>query len=176
MSAQINFAPIFREAKETDAAKLVRVHVSGEVRKPSLFTLPNGARVVDAIKKAGGATSQADINNLNLATKLQDGQKIAVPRRGQNADRVLEVGNLNVENIASTNPLQNGAAKRLSRVVNINSASATELETLPGVGPAIAARIVVERARKPFTSVQDVDRVNGIGPKKLQQIAPHITF
>lgn len=170
-SSQFDSAPIFHEAKEVDAVKTLRVHIAGAVKKPSLLTLPNDARIVDAVRKAGGATSQADTNALNLAAPLRDGQKIVVPLHGQNAHRVLDV-----ETATAKALTQIDNAQKTSRVININTASSAELESLPGVGPAIAARIVAERNRKPFTSIQDIDRVNGIGPKKLQQIAPHITF
>ena len=170
-SSQLNSAPFFKESKEITGTKFLRVHVAGAVQKPALLTLPNGARIIDAIKKAGGATSRSDTGVLNLAALLRDGQKIVVPLRGQNAQRVLDI-----ESFTAKALTQKDSAQKPSRVVNINTASITELESLPGVGPAIAARIAAERARKPFTSVQDVDRVNGIGPKKLQQIAPYITF
>lgn len=170
-SSQLNSAPVFKESKEVVGTKFLRVHIAGAVKKPALLKLSNGARIVDAVQKAGGATAQADTNALNLAAPLRDGQKIVVPLRGQNAHRVLDIETFTAK--AST---QNDSAQKPLRAVNINTASTTELESLPGVGPAIAARIVAERARKPFTSVQDIDRVNGIGPKKLQQIAPYITF
>ena len=176
-SSQFDSAPIFHEAKEVDAVKTLRVHIAGAVKKPSLLTLPNDARIVDAVRKAGGATSQADTNALNLAAPLRDGQKIVVPLHGQNAHRVLDVETATATATATAKAsTQNDNAQKTSRVININTASSAELESLPGVGPAIAARIVAERNRKPFTSIQDIDRVNGIGPKKLQQIAPHITF
>lgn len=176
ISRQPALPPLFRQSPKLDEIKTLRIHVSGAVKKPALLTLPLGARVVDAVRQAG-ATSQADANALNLAAPLRDGQKIIVPTRGVPArdavsNRVLDVAPSRVAKTQSDAP----ATQKPLRILDINTASPQELESLPGVGPAIAARIVEERAKKPFVSLQDLDRVKGIGVKKLQKIAPYVTF
>lgn len=176
MSRQSALPPLFRQSANLDKTKTLRIQVSGAVKKPALLTLPHGARVIDAIRRAEFA-SDADANALNLAAPLRDGQKIVVPARGvpsrgENAYRVLDVAPLRAANARGNA----GANRKASHILNINTASPQELESLPGVGPAIAARIIEERAKKPFASLQDIDRVKGIGVKKLQKIAPYVTF
>ncbi len=153
--------PLFQQAP---SSVQIRVHIKGAVRKPSLLILPANARVHDALKRAQGATANADLESLNLAAPLQDEQQIVVPFRG--------VKSLSQAQATSQTP----AASTDKRIININTASAQELETLPDIGPALAARIVAERARQPFRTLQELDRVKGIGAKKLQKLAPYVTF
>jgi len=116
------------------------VDVAGAVAAPGLQELPMGARVADAIDAAGGASADAVLDALNLARKVSDGEQILVPHQGE----------------------EHEAAG--SGLINLNRASAQELEQLPGVGPVLAERIVADReANGPFTSVEDLDRVPGVG-------------
>jgi len=139
------------------------VHVVGAVRKPGVYTFTQGARVVDAVRAAGGFTSAADQQAINLARPLVDGEQIVVPRHG--------------EAPASGAPATAaGGGVSSGGKVNINSASAGELEQLPGIGPVLAQRIVEYRTQHgPFRTVKDLTKVPGIGEKKFSSLEPYVT-
>jgi len=136
------------------------VHVAGQVRNPQVFYLASGSRVIDAIKAAGGATAEADTNALNLAAKIADGERVYVPARGE----------------APTGSAATGAVADSSSLIDINQASAADLEKLDGIGPTLAERIVKYRTKigkfKRLDQLQDVD---GIGPKKLNAIKGQVS-
>jgi competence protein ComEA len=138
------------------------VHVAGAVVEPGVYELAGNARVRDAIVAAGGPTDSADWNALNLAAAVSDGVRVYVP----------EIGEI-------VPPTSGGApapAADETSPVNVNVATATELESLPGVGPATATAIITERERNgPFLGVDDLDRVPGIGPAKLDAIRDLVT-
>jgi competence protein ComEA len=142
----------------------VFVHVAGAVRSPGLYELPDGSRVADAIEAAGGATVGADVSAVNLAELVMDGVKIEVPKRG-------EV----VAAAASPSP---GAlsATGTSAAVNLNTADVPTLETIPGIGPVLAAAIVAHRDENgPFPSVDALLDVSGIGPATLESMRSYVT-
>jgi competence protein ComEA len=146
---------------------LVVVDVDGRVRRPGVAELPEGARVVDAIEAAGGLARGADTGPLNLAQPLVDGEQVIVPARGD-AGSVLPGGVVP----GSTAPSPAGAAPETA-LVSINSASEVELETLPGIGPVLAAAIVEWRTQNGgFTSVEQLQEVSGIGPATYSELAP----
>lgn len=140
--------------KEPEAGKArLTVHVAGAVVNPGVVTLDPGARVMDAVQQAGGPLPEADLDSLNLAQPVSDGQKITVPRKGEG------VG------------VQDGAASREGGRVNINTATKEELERLPGIGPTLAQRILDYReAHGGFRSVDELRKVSGIGPKKFEEL------
>jgi competence protein ComEA len=135
------------------------VHVSGAVRDPGVVTLPDGSRVVDAITASGGAMPDARLDRLNLARRVDDGERIHVPRVGEDAPPPDEP--------ASRGVLPDGR-------IDLNAASQAELETLPGVGPARAQAIIAERETRPFRVPGDLRRVPGIGEATFQRLAPHV--
>jgi competence protein ComEA len=143
------------------AQKPVIVHVAGAVKLPGVYTLPEGARVIEAVEAAGGALPDADLHALNLAEPLFDGRKVTVPvMAGQ------EPGGHTVS------PPSQPADGR----VNINTATAEELEKLPGIGPAKAQAIVRDREQNGlFRRVEDLARVTGIGPKTVENLREHAT-
>lgn len=142
------------------------VHVAGAVERPGVYELGSDERVDAAITRAGGPTPAADLDGLNLASLLGDGQRIYVPQHGE-IDPVA---------VASAPPHPSEGATAASGPIDINTATAVELQTLPGVGPATAAAIVDDRDRNgPFASIADLERVPGIGPAKLAAIADAIT-
>ncbi|MGC0237518.1 ComEA family DNA-binding protein [Arthrobacter sp. SD76] len=149
----------------------VVVHIAGAVAAPGVVTLPAGSRVHDAIGAAGGGTADADLNRLNLAMVIEDGQKIHVPRQGEAMPPVPEsAGAPDAAGGAGGGP-ESGGAK-----VNLNTAGAAELDTLPKVGPVLAQRIVDWRAAHgPFKSVEELDAVDGVGPKMLEALLPLVT-
>ncbi|MGH2620861.1 MAG: ComEA family DNA-binding protein [Anaerolineales bacterium] len=129
----------------------LRVHVAGAVERPDVYSLPPGAILQDAIAAAGGLLAEADLSGLNLAQPLADGQRIEVP--------------LQVESAASSEAQFVSHGSRL----RLNSATAPELEQLPGVGPVLAHNIIEYREQYgPFQRIEDLLQVDGIGPAKLE--------
>ena len=150
-------------AKSSSAAE-VYVDVDGAVVRPGVYRLKDGARVSQAIDVAGGLTAEADVTGLNRASKVADGQKIYVPKVGEQQAAAAVGG---AESSAATTP----GAGSSSGLVNINTASAAELQTLSGIGPSMAQSIIDERTKNgAFASVDDLMRVSGIGEKKLAKI------
>lgn len=142
----------------------VYVDVDGAVVRPGVYRLKDGARVSQAIDAAGGLTAEADVAGLNRASKVTDGQKIYVPTVGEQQAAAAVGG---AESGAATTP----GAGSSSELVNINTASAAELQTLSGIGPSMAQSIIDERTKNgAFASVDDLMRVSGIGEKKLAKI------
>ena len=136
------------------------VDVAGAVRQPGVYEFAEGDRVIDAIERAGGSLPKADLSLLNLAAPLTDGTQILVPKTGPAVAGVP----------GGTVP---GSS---SGLININSASATELETLSGIGEVLAATIVEYRDQNgPFASVEDLMDVSGIGPATLDEIRDQVT-
>ncbi|TYT22436.1 ComEA family DNA-binding protein [Dictyoglomus thermophilum] len=148
-----------------DKSNFVIVHVTGEVKNPGVYRLEEGARVVDAVNLAGGPLPSADLDRINLADFLKDGSKIYIPPKDDNLD----------SNSKNQNALKDGLEKKGK--VNINTASKEELESLPGIGPTLAQRIIEYREENGvFTSAEDLLNVKGIGEKKLEKIKDQITW
>lgn len=148
---------------EASAETEMYVDVDGAVASPGVYRLKDGARVSQAIDAAGGLTPDADVTGLNRASKVADGQKIYVPKVGE-------------QMVAAGDGADGGAAASsgvgdATGLVNINTASASELQTLSGIGPSMAQSIIDERTQNgAFTSVDDLMRVSGIGEKKFAKI------
>ena len=158
---------------------LVVVHIAGAVKNPGLYRLPPSARVDDAIKKAGGAKPGADLDALNLAERVQDGSKIQVRLRGldQPSETPATTGNgtagTQQEKPESTKGSKFTRAGKES--LNINTATAETLQRLPGVGPAMADRIIAHRKENgPFTDPEQLMDVSGIGEKKFGRMRPFV--
>lgn len=146
----------------------VTVHVTGAVATPSVVTLPAGSRVADAVEAAGGATSQASTQTLNLARVLEDGEQVRVPTHEEAANQP-QAGEPPPAGAGS--PGGGGGQK-----VNLNTADATALQTLPGIGPALAGRIIDHRSQHgPFAAVEDITDVPGIGPAMLERLKDQVT-
>jgi competence protein ComEA len=140
---------------ERPPAAAATVHVAGAVRRPGVYRLPAGARVEDAVRRAGGARPRGDVNAINLAAKVVDGQQVVVPSRGGAGAAVSAAA-------------AGGAGAAPGAPVSLNSATAEQLDTLDGVGPATARKIIEWRSQHGgFRSVADLGQVPGIGPKKL---------
>lgn len=135
--------------------KLV-VHVAGAVRRPGLYRLPEGSRIADAIGRAGGATPKADLEQINLAAPLTDGQQVLVPRRLP---------------AAAPAAARSGSAAAAAGPVRLSTATLQELDALPGVGPVTAQKILDYREQHGgFRSVDELDAVPGIGPARIEQL------
>ena len=156
------------ESDEVDEAETVVVDVSGAVASPSVVELEAGSRVVDAIEAAGGLTEDADISSLNRAAVLTDGEKIYVPAEGEEVDEATTSS-------SSSSSSSSESSSDTTELVNINTADADELDTLPGVGPVTAEAIIEDReANGPFTSIEDIMRVSGIGEAKFADMQDYI--
>lgn len=140
----------------------IQVYVSGAVTNPDVYQMASGSLVQDAITLAGGPTGEADLNLLNLAQRLQDGDQIYVPVSGEMPPPPLVSSGPDTVDTTS--------------VVNINTAEQAELETLPGIGPALAGRIIEYRQLNgPFPSVDALEDVSGIGPTTLEDIRDSVS-
>ncbi len=152
----------------------ITVHVAGAVNNPGVYRLRYGSRINDAVVAAGGATTTANLDVINLATVLNEGEQIYVPKRGEKPHTITgrpQVGG------GATGGASNGGAGGVNggalSTININLASVVELEQLPGVGPATAKAIVAYREKNgAFQRVEDLLKVRGIGPAKLSEILP----
>jgi competence protein ComEA len=152
----------------TTGTAAIVIDVVGAVRAPGVVSLPASARVIDAIRAAGGATPRADLTRLNLAAKLADGTRIAVPLVGQPPPALDPAA---VSGSADSGTGDPGVSGGTDAPINVNTATSEQLEDLPGIGPTLAAAIVQERERNgTFKSIDDLNRVPGIGPGRLAQL------
>lgn len=157
------------------SAGTVHVHVAGAVNKPGVYVLPAQSRVVDAVRAAGGSLSIADLERINLAQTVTDAEQIFIPRRTSTRPRVTVAPRLRPTPRTTSTTLPNGASQG-SRIININTATASQLESLTGVGPATARAIISYRTTKgPFAKVEDLLNVPGIGPAKLSAMRSEIS-
>lgn len=152
----------------------VVVHVVGAVRQPKLVELPSDARVGDALEAAGGPTEDADLSRINLARVVSDGEQVYVPREGEELPEEIANPMTGAESAPSAPGAEAGGDGAL---VNINTASESELDELPGVGPAIAARIVEHRTTNgPFSNIEQLQDVKGIGPAIFEKLRERISI
>lgn len=148
------------------------VHVVGQVEHPGVVTVRTGARVRDALEAAGGALKGADLTRLNLARPVTDGEQVVVPKPGEEITQAPAPPPA----AQGSAPASGAAGVPPTGTVNLNQADQSVLEELPGVGPVLAGRIVQWRTENgPFTVVDELSEVSGIGEKMLAQLRPHVT-
>ena len=153
---------------ESEENNKIIVHVVGEINNPGIIELKSGDRIFNAIEKAGGTTKNADTSKINLAQVVEDGMKINVPNINDKENVVEETTNI----ISKSDNMQ----QKKQSIVNINNATKTELETLPGIGPSIANKIVNYRKEKgKFSKIEDIKNVSGIGEAKFEKIKKYIS-
>lgn len=173
-----------------DRSGSIRVHVTGAVRKPGVYALPAWARVTDAVRKAGGPTPSADLDAINLADFLRDGEQLRVPYRGRPAPASAHAptrvppappptagghrsGRYPFAAVAGSRRTLRASPAPVA--VDLNTATRAELEALPGIGPRTAEAIVAYReTHGVFLRAEDLMNVRGIGPKKFEQLRPWI--
>ncbi len=158
--------PTAGPAPSTSLRQVMLVDVGGAVVNPGVHELQPGDRVIDAVKAAGGLTEDADRRRLNLAMPVDDGQRIWVPVMGEDEPALVK---------PEGGPAGSSAASSARAVgpININRAESDVLQTLPGIGPSLAASIIAYRTREgPFAGIDDLTKVPGIGRAKMQQLAP----
>ena len=146
----------------------IMVHIDGEVVTPGIISLKAGSRIADAIQACGGTTDISDISKINLAYELKDGQKVYIPS-------IYDVEDVEyIQNDAGNNVIIPDTSSN-SALVNINSATQAELETLPGIGPSTAAKIIDYRNKNgDFKNIEDIMNVSGIGESKFNNIKNYI--
>ncbi len=148
---QLSISPVTRN---------ILVHVAGKVKRPDVYPLLQGSRVADAIKAAGGAKKNVDLSDINLARILNDGEQIYI-------------GQI----VAPSKSTSRSANKTFNGIVNLNRATKSQLDSLVGIGPVIAARIIAYRNQNgSFMSVEDLLKVSGIGSKTLERIRARLTL
>ena len=168
-----------KEQKKVDITNKIMVYITGEVKNPGIYELEENSRIKDVIEKAGGLKETADITDINLATILQDEDKITIPTKDktmeekQNTERIQsnKQSKTTEKSQNTTSISTNTTGKNQNTKVNINTATQTELETLPGIGPSTASKIVSYRKENgKFKSIEEIKKVNGIGESKYKKI------
>ena len=150
------------------------VHVSGAVNKEGIVELKNNSRIIDAIDKAGGLKDEADITNINLAYIIEDGMKIHIPSKEEKESTIIVESNIDSGTVEQSTEIKSNNNKKLK--ININTATKTDLETLPGIGESTALKIIEYRKEKgKFKLIEDIKQVNGIGENKFNKIKELIT-
>lgn len=171
-----------KETNKTDKNKIV-IYITGEVKQEGVYELDEDSRISDAIEKAGGTKENADLSQINLAYKIEDGMRIYIPKKGELVqdkekieDKTQEVvtgKSTDITNTTSvnTNLSTNKKSKTDIEKINLNKATQTELETLPGIGPSTAEKIIAYRKENGnFKNIEDIMNVNGIGESKYNKI------
>lgn len=162
-------------SSEEEIEEKIIIHVTGEVNKKGIVSLPVGARIADAIEAAGGVTKEADIDVVNLAYELEDGQKVHIPSKKE-TEQNLEIEYITDKsgnNVVVEDKTQN---KGVNGKVNINEAAQSDLENLPGIGPSIASRIIEYREQNgKFGKIEELQNVKGIGNAKFSNIKEYVT-
>lgn len=177
-------------SEEVEENEKIAIHITGEVQKTGIIYLKKGARIADAIKIAGGATKNANLNRVNLAYVLEDGQKIYIPNKKDKINKEEYIISNSGENVMveegkntgnnNTNNIKDGKSTNVKGViskVNINLASQSDLETLPGIGPSLAQRILEYRKENgKFQKIEDIQNVKGIGDAKYNKIKDYLSI
>lgn len=160
--------------KETEE-KNIFVHIAGCVQKEGMLELSSNSRIADAIEKAGGLTQEADLSDINLAYLLEDGMKIYIPNQNERQENNEKTENIPKAENTSSMQIQDTSTKQ--DVININTATQEELDTLPGIGPATATKIIEYRKEKgKFKQKEEIKEVSGIGEAKYEKIKEYISI
>lgn len=160
-------------SSENSTDNSIIVYICGAVKESKVITLPENSRISDAIDAVGGLTEDADLTNINLAYILEDGEKIYIPQKGEEPQNEASTASSSVQSSSYSNY---SATSTKSNKININKATQTELETIPGVGPSTALKIIEYREQnKKFSSIEDIKNVSGIGNAKYEKMKDYIT-
>lgn len=163
---------------EEETAKIIYIHIAGEVVNPGVIAVKEGDRIKDVIEAAGGVTDLADISKVNLAYQVSDGQKINIPNINYEQEDDEQEKNENyITDASGENIVVEGEeSSNKSSKVNINTATQTELETLSGIGPSTASKIIAYREQNgKFKNIEEIKNVSGIGEAKYKNIENDIT-
>lgn len=161
--------------ERVEASRQVPIYVCGEVNRPDVYYLHEGTIIKEVIMAAGGFTEEADQGAWNLAMEIQKGEKIYVPKVGEQIDKTGDSYDNRVRESEPSSEAADESANIGNGLININKANASQLTSLPGIGPAISQNIIDYRdANGEFKTLQDVTNVSRIGPKTLEKIKNHI--
>ena len=164
------------EVKEKEEVGNIVVHITGAVKNKGILRLPEGSRISDAIEAAGGETKEADLDSINLAYVLEDGQKIYIPSQ-EDKENNEQKQYITTESGDTTNIKENSKIEGENEKVNINTANQSELETLPGIGPSLASRIIEYREQNgKFNTIEELKNVKGIGDAKFEDLKNSATI
>lgn len=167
---QNNNTSVNTSVSDKPANKIV-IHITGAVKTPGIVKLNEGDRIEDAINAAGGLTEEADISKVNLAYVLEDGIKLIIP---SSYDFEVEENDI-ISSDSGKDVIVNETTSSTNNMVNINKASEIEIETLPGIGPSLAMKIVSYREENgKFNTIEDIKNVSGIGENKYENIKNYI--
>lgn len=144
----------------------IMVHISGQVKNPGIVQVKSGKRLIDAVELLGGLTEDADGDRINLAKKLQDEEKIYIPKIGEEVELALAL----IETPSTTSETPRGAGQDVSGKIDINTCTKEMLNTLPGIGEVLSNRIMEYRETTIFKTIEDIMNVSGIGAKKFEGI------
>lgn len=155
----------------------ILIHISGCVKNNTVVSLPEGSRINDAIEAAGGLTNDADLTNINLAYILEDGEKIYIPKKGEEVEEESYTSAVTSKTSAEqTGKSNTKSSSTKTSKININKATQTDLETIPGIGPSTALKIIDYREKNgKFNSIEDIKNVSGIGDAKYEKMKDYIT-
>lgn len=157
--------------KKIEDEKEIIVHITGEVANEGIIKIEEDSRIADVIEKAGGETEEADLSKVNLAYSVQDGQKINIPNKNERTEEISDEEY--ITETAGKNIIEND--KKTMDKVNINTATQTEMETLSGIGPSTALKIINYRNENgKFETIEDLKNVPGIGEAKFENIKENI--
>lgn len=158
---------IISEKNTEEEEDIIVIHITGEVKKPGVVKIKQGSRIEDVISAAGGLTENGDITNVNLAYVVEDGMKIRIPSSGEEN---IDESYISVDGGKGV-IMSEENSNYSNSIININTASETELEQLPGIGPSISSRIIQYRdTNGKFKNIEDIKNVTGIGNNKYEKI------
>ena len=178
--AALTFVLLDRQAPseiaiQTEAFPTIMVDVSGGVSTPGLYALPGASRLQQAIDRAGGLTAQADVTSLNLAGRLVDGDDVVIPVRA--LPQATELPGISTPGSRIDRTSDAGVEGNDGTLIDLNTAGAAEFDTLPGVGPVIAGRIIEYRnVNGPFATIDELAAIQGISPSMVEEIRPLVTL
>lgn len=162
------------ESESKDTKKKIIIYIAGAIKNEGVYELDENSRIADCIEKAGGLTEDANLQDINLAYMLEDGMKIYIPKNSESNNHDNTESNATTENDkreVTVKNIENKNSKTQNVKININTATQTELETLPGIGSSTALKIINYRKENgKFKSIEDIKNVNGIGDSKYNKI------
>ena len=162
------------ESESKDTKEKIIIYIAGAIKNEGVYELDENSRIADCIEKAGGLTEDANLQDINLAYMLEDGMKIYIPKNSESNNHDNTESNATIENDKrekTVKNIENKNSKTQNVKININTATQTELETLPGIGSSTALKIINYRKENgKFKSIEDIKNVNGIGDSKYNTI------
>ena len=166
------------EEVKSKSEEMIIVHITGEVKYWGVLELEKGSRIIDAVNKAGGFTDEADTEKVNLAYELTDGVKVYIPSKNVDKESNITTQEYITTESGDNEIVEETEMKHSSNIlVNINEATQTELETLPGIGPSIALKIILYRKENgKFSTIEDIKNISGIGENKFESIKDLISL